>query len=305
MTDDAVYLPVKDSILKLDLEQGRELSQVGVALTSDEPVGNLFSDGEKLWVVGAGRVYAMTTLEHRLAMLAEQIAAGDAEAQLNRMRLYFKQNQPELALADLRGGLRPVSERSFARRSGQATVCRDQRAEAATDAAAGRRCELLTELFVAAPRRRSSASEAEPRRSDLVGQQHQRDPAAEARRERCRRFSLRRRCLTEDYLLTAATYAVDAVGDERRCRGADRGARERSSRRRSSWRSAPRPASRPTTPKRRWRSCSTAATTACAWRRLGRWPTWASGRTCWKRWSACSNRANPASAPAAIKRCRR
>jgi outer membrane protein assembly factor BamB len=103
VTTDAVYVPVKDSILKLDAEKGRELAQVGVALTSDDPVGNLFSDGEKLWVAGAGRVYAMTTLEHRMQKLAEQIAAGEPEAQLNRMRLYFKQNQKDAALADLRG----------------------------------------------------------------------------------------------------------------------------------------------------------------------------------------------------------
>lgn len=102
VTANALYLPVRDSILKLDPEKGRDLSQVGVALTNDEPVGNLFSDGDKLWVVGAARVYAMTTLEHRLEMLAEKIAAGDAEAQLSRMRLYFKQNRLELALDDLR-----------------------------------------------------------------------------------------------------------------------------------------------------------------------------------------------------------
>lgn len=103
VTDDAVYVPVKDSILKLDAEKGRELIQVGVALTSDDPVGNLFSDGEKLWVASAGRVYAMTTLEHRMESLAKQIAAGDPDAQQNRMRLYFKQKQLNLALADLRG----------------------------------------------------------------------------------------------------------------------------------------------------------------------------------------------------------
>src|SRR6476646_6593042 len=45
----------------------------------------------------------MTTLEERVKLLAEQIAAGDPEAQLNRMRLYVKQNRPELALDDLRG----------------------------------------------------------------------------------------------------------------------------------------------------------------------------------------------------------
>jgi outer membrane protein assembly factor BamB len=103
VTDDAVYVPVKDSIVKFDAEKGRELAQVGVALTSDDPIGNLFSDGEKLWVAGAGRIYAMTTLEHRMTKLAEQIAAGEAEAQLNRMRLYFKMQQPEAALDDLRG----------------------------------------------------------------------------------------------------------------------------------------------------------------------------------------------------------
>src|SRR5687768_18485412 len=45
----------------------------------------------------------MTNLEHRLEILAEQIAAGDAEAQLNRMRLYAKQQRLEPMLADLRG----------------------------------------------------------------------------------------------------------------------------------------------------------------------------------------------------------
>jgi outer membrane protein assembly factor BamB len=103
LTGDAIYVPVKDSIVKLDLASGRELLQVGASLTTDEPIGNLYSDGEKLWVVGAGRVYAMTNIEHRLHILQEQIAAGDAEAQLNRMRIYAKEQKLDLALADLRG----------------------------------------------------------------------------------------------------------------------------------------------------------------------------------------------------------
>jgi outer membrane protein assembly factor BamB len=103
LTEDALYLPANDSILKLDLDKGEPLLKVGVVLTSDEPVGNLFSDGEKLWAVGAGRVYAMTTLEQRLAMLDQQIAAGDGEAQLNRMRLHSRQNKMDLAISDLRG----------------------------------------------------------------------------------------------------------------------------------------------------------------------------------------------------------
>ncbi|MEX2027054.1 MAG: PQQ-binding-like beta-propeller repeat protein, partial [Pirellulaceae bacterium] len=103
LTDDAVYVPVRDSIVKLDLEKGREEVQVGVALTTGDPVGNLFSDGEKLWVTGGGRVYAMTNLEHRLEILAEQIDAGDGDAQLDRMRLFAKAGETELMLADLRG----------------------------------------------------------------------------------------------------------------------------------------------------------------------------------------------------------
>jgi outer membrane protein assembly factor BamB len=103
LTADAVYIPVKDSILKLALDTGDELAQVGVALPSEDPVGNIYSDGQKLWVAGAGRVYAMTTLEQRLAILADQIEAGDAEAQLTRMRLMFKDKQLDAALADLRG----------------------------------------------------------------------------------------------------------------------------------------------------------------------------------------------------------
>src|SRR4029078_9286244 len=103
LTEDAIYVPVKNSVLKLDLEKGRELRQGGVQLTTEDPVGNLFSDGEKLWVAGAGRVYAMTNLDHRMAILQEKIAAGDGDAQLNRMRLYAKEKKTDEMLADLRG----------------------------------------------------------------------------------------------------------------------------------------------------------------------------------------------------------
>lgn len=103
LTEDAIYVPVKNSVLKLDLEKGRDQGQVGVQLTTEDPVGNLFSDGEKLWVAGAGRVYAMTNLDHRMAILQEKIAAGDGEAQLNRMRLYAKEQKSGEMLADLRG----------------------------------------------------------------------------------------------------------------------------------------------------------------------------------------------------------
>ncbi|HEX5103070.1 MAG TPA: PQQ-binding-like beta-propeller repeat protein, partial [Pirellulaceae bacterium] len=208
VTDTAVYVPVRDSILQLDLEKGREISQVGVALTSDEPVGNLYSDGDKLWVVGAGRVYAMTTLEHRLAILAEQIAGGDPEAQLNRMRLYFKQNKLEPALSDLRG--------AYALFQAQQTP--DEAALRLFDAITELKLAqkqplvalgLLNELFVTAPSPPELGKEALTRRSDLIAtsvsviRQQKLKSAVAA-------VLAAAPLITEDYLLSAATFAVDA-----------------------------------------------------------------------------------------------
>jgi outer membrane protein assembly factor BamB len=102
LTSDAVYVPVKDSIVKLDLDKGKELGQVGVSLTADDPVGNLYSDGEKLWVTGGGRVYAMTNLEHRLELLQQQIDSGNYEAQMQRARLFARIGRVDEVFADLR-----------------------------------------------------------------------------------------------------------------------------------------------------------------------------------------------------------
>jgi outer membrane protein assembly factor BamB len=208
VTSDAVYLPVKDSILKLDAERGQELIQVGVALTCDDPVGNLFSDGEKLWAVGAGRVYAMTTLEHRLESLAKQIAAGDADAQLNRMRLHFKQKQTPAALADLRGAyalyLARLSPDEAARKLfaaiNELKLTQNQPLIA---------LQLLAEAFVSAPSLPPLDKETLSRRSDLIGSSvnvvRQKKLAGGAAAV----LSIAP-LVEEEYLVTAATYAIDA-----------------------------------------------------------------------------------------------
>jgi len=209
VTEDAIYVPVKDSILKLDPQKGRELAQVGVALTSDEPVGNLFSDGEKLWVVGAGRVYAMTTLEHRMKMLEEQIAAGDGEAQLNRMRLHFKQNRAELALADLRGAYvlfqaRETPDEAALRLFAAVNEMKLTQKQPLVA------LQLLTELFVTATALPQLTKDALGRRADLVAS------AVSVIRQEKTRGALApllavAPLLTEEYLLSAAMFAVDGV----------------------------------------------------------------------------------------------
>ncbi len=167
LTEDAIYIPVKNSVMKLDLEKGRDQGQVGVQLTTEDPVGNLFSDGEKLWVAGAGRVYAMTNLDHRMAILAEKIAAGDGEAQLNRMRLYLKEKKFEETLADLKGAYQLF----------KASLTPDQAADKFFAALAELRLaqenpalvlELLAEEYVKSPSIPQLGKEMVARRNDLL-----------------------------------------------------------------------------------------------------------------------------------------
>jgi outer membrane protein assembly factor BamB len=101
LTEDSIYVPVKASIWKLDLEKGQVQGKVGVSLSTDDMVGNVYSDGERLWVHGGNRVYALTNLEHRLALLEKRIADGDPAALLDRMRLWAKGGETRNAIVDL------------------------------------------------------------------------------------------------------------------------------------------------------------------------------------------------------------
>ncbi|MEQ8787861.1 MAG: PQQ-binding-like beta-propeller repeat protein [Pirellulaceae bacterium] len=101
LTSDAIYVPVGNSIWQLDLEKGTIVKQVGVSLSTEDPVGNLYSDGERFWVQGGSRVYVLTNLTHRLALLEKRIAEGDPAALLDRMRLYAKAEEFPKAVLDL------------------------------------------------------------------------------------------------------------------------------------------------------------------------------------------------------------
>ena len=63
VTPKGIYLPVEDSIYQFDLngDQGKAkvLAKVHVDLGTAAPVGNLYSDGERFWVHGANRLYAL------------------------------------------------------------------------------------------------------------------------------------------------------------------------------------------------------------------------------------------------------
>ncbi len=66
VTPDGIYVPIEDSIAQYSLDgqngRGELVRRVGVRLGTNAPVGNLYSDGEKIWVVGANRLYALSKL---------------------------------------------------------------------------------------------------------------------------------------------------------------------------------------------------------------------------------------------------
>ncbi|MFK7766563.1 MAG: PQQ-binding-like beta-propeller repeat protein [Mariniblastus sp.] len=63
LTPSGIYMPVEDNIYQFDLigNKGKAniISKVHVDLGTNAPVGNLFSDGERIWVHGANRLYAL------------------------------------------------------------------------------------------------------------------------------------------------------------------------------------------------------------------------------------------------------
>ncbi|MDG2015047.1 MAG: PQQ-binding-like beta-propeller repeat protein, partial [Pirellulaceae bacterium] len=63
LTENAIYVPVENQIIKLGLDgnqgAGDVQATIPVRLGVDAPLGNLYSDGKRIWVVGANRLYAL------------------------------------------------------------------------------------------------------------------------------------------------------------------------------------------------------------------------------------------------------
>ena len=60
LTPNAIYVPQNSSIIQLDLLTGQIVATAAVQSSdADEPVGNLFTNGQHLLVYGIKRVYAL------------------------------------------------------------------------------------------------------------------------------------------------------------------------------------------------------------------------------------------------------
>lgn len=106
VTAQALYLPILGSVdgavLALDPQTGRELTQAAVTLSTPEPLGNLYSDGQRLWSAGANRVYALTHVPAQLERLAAGVAANRPDDVAHRARLLARLKRFDEALADVR-----------------------------------------------------------------------------------------------------------------------------------------------------------------------------------------------------------
>jgi hypothetical protein len=64
VTEQGVFVPVGNAIWRFSLEgkngRAESLNQVEAFLGTESPVGNLYSDGQRIWVHGASRLYALS-----------------------------------------------------------------------------------------------------------------------------------------------------------------------------------------------------------------------------------------------------
>lgn len=121
LTTDAVYVPIKGqvggAVLKLDLATGKVLAQAGVTLSEnqvDAPLGNLYSDGEKIWILSGHRVSMLADDQYERRVLDRRIESGDRAALLERARLSLSLGEVDDAIADLEA----AHSRQDARRDG-------------------------------------------------------------------------------------------------------------------------------------------------------------------------------------------
>ncbi|MEX0715346.1 MAG: PQQ-binding-like beta-propeller repeat protein [Planctomycetaceae bacterium] len=105
-----VYLPLDETIVRLDAETGEPTHRTRFVSPSPEPLGNLYSDGERLLVAGPRRLCSLVGLEQRLRSLAGRIERRDPHAHLERMRLRRKLGESDAALDDLKSGWRLLAD---------------------------------------------------------------------------------------------------------------------------------------------------------------------------------------------------
>ncbi len=102
IVNDSLYVPDGRAIRQLDPITGNQISRTTFQSATDEPVGNLASDGRQLFMVGCERVLSVIELDEKLQRLRQEVLAGDPASSLLRMKLNARQGDLDQAVSDLR-----------------------------------------------------------------------------------------------------------------------------------------------------------------------------------------------------------
>jgi len=105
LAGNAVFAPVADHIVRIDLITGKWQANIPVSDASDGPVGNLYSDGQQLLAMGVDGMVGLVDIDDHFARLNERIAAGDAAALIDRAQLYRQVGRTQQAADDYRAAL--------------------------------------------------------------------------------------------------------------------------------------------------------------------------------------------------------
>ena len=61
LTQNAIFIPGEDAVIELDPSTGKIRQQVNVETVDGQPLGNLYTEGERLYSIGLRRVYCFET----------------------------------------------------------------------------------------------------------------------------------------------------------------------------------------------------------------------------------------------------
>ena len=119
ITEDQILMPVGRTVISIDRKSGKRLARIATTENIDEPLGNLYSDGRRLYVAGMGSLVALTNGRGELERLTAQVDTGDAASLQARADLLSKMGLGDESLQDLRrlqtGQLDPASQRKAKR----------------------------------------------------------------------------------------------------------------------------------------------------------------------------------------------
>ncbi len=101
VTPDAVYVPVRSTLAVVDPATGERRRSIEFVSGYGKPLGNLATDGKRLYAAGATRALALAPLDEELELLAKRIEEGNVAARLHRSILLLGLRRDDEAFGDL------------------------------------------------------------------------------------------------------------------------------------------------------------------------------------------------------------